>query len=193
MNIIAKFLLNSLYGRFGIKPLIDNHVIADIADLGFYIDNFTVLDAIDLDNSKVLIKYSQYPESEMFYELEQNTNYDISLPIAIFTTSYGRIAISKYFNNPNIKIFYTDTDSIDFQGDLNQNLIGDELGKLKIEAVFSRAVYLAPKLYFTESIKNNILKIKNKARGLKNSDYITVDKAYSLLKRDSIITINQVK
>jgi DNA polymerase type B, organellar and viral len=193
INLIAKLLLNNLYGRFGIKPIISDHVITDLDNLNNYMENYSVLDVIELDNNKVLIKYNQYPDSAKFYESSQNTNLSISLPIAIFTTSYGRIEMSKFLIDPDIDVYYTDTDSIDFKGHIDPKLIGDELGIIKIEAVFSRVVYLAPKLYFTETTIDGILETENKARGLKDPNSINIELAYSLLKKDSIIAIKQEK
>lgn len=193
LNLIAKLLLNSLYGRFGISPLNYETVITDIINLDMYINKFSVIDVIELDNSKVLIQYTAYENDEDYFKVNRTTDKSISLPISIFTTSYARILISQFINKDDLELYYTDTDSLDFKGALTPELLGDWLGQFKFEALFKRVVYLAPKLYFTEFEVNNELIKKNKTRGLKNSKSLSLDEAKDLLKKDSLKKINQEK
>lgn len=46
-----------------------------------------------------------------------------------------------------IKLYYSDTDNIDVDQFIDQELVGKELGKLKLEHIFEEATYLAPKVY----------------------------------------------
>ena len=80
MNLIAKLLMNSLYGRFDMKPEIEDHVIIENKDsIQFHLEN-KVLNTIDLNNGKELIKYTT-----KYYK--NNTNLNISIPIASTITS----------------------------------------------------------------------------------------------------------
>ena len=77
---ISKLLLNSLYGRFDMKPEIEDHVIIENKDsIQFHLEN-KVLNTIDLNNGKELIKYTT-----KYYK--NNTNLNISIPIASTITS----------------------------------------------------------------------------------------------------------
>lgn len=68
--------------------------------------------------------------------------------------------MSKFKNHPKIKLIYTDTDSIYTNLNPEQmNTLSDSefisstgLGKLKLETVSSRAIFLAPKIYFLKTI-----------------------------------------
>jgi len=53
-------------------------------------------------------------------------------------------------DNPLFKLYYSDTDSIFLDVDLElilPHLVGRGLGQLKLEHEFSKAVFLAPKVY----------------------------------------------
>src|SRR5258708_7146725 len=69
-------------------------------------------------------------------------------------------------NNGKINIYYTDTDSIYTDSEIEDFLIDNKiLGKLKLENVCTKAIFLAPKLYclLTES-GDFIHKVKGLAR-----------------------------
>lgn len=131
LNLIAKLLLNSLFGRFGIKPLIDSTSIIDLIDLDNYIDSYLVKDVVHLEDDKCIVTYSLYSDPKDFYEGEQKTRKNISLPISIFTTSYGRIHITKYMNRDDLELYYSDTDSLDFKGDIDPADLGKDIGIIK--------------------------------------------------------------
>jgi len=67
----------------------------------------------------------------------------------------------------NLIVYYSDTDSIaiDLDRPLNLKFIGPELGKMKLEHVFDKAVFLAPKVYDGVISKYVYIKVK----GLKNT------------------------
>jgi hypothetical protein len=106
-------------------------------------------------------------------------------------------------NNENIKLYYTDTDSLftnlnEFE--LNKiipSAIGPEIGKLKKEYGVNRAIFLAPKSYFleldSESGGKNIIKIKGLSSEVANNSGITFEAFYEVLKKDKSIIFNQEK
>lgn len=192
LNLIAKLLLNALFGRFGIKPFLIETEIIESEDLEDYFKHFeNIIAETPLNNDKTILTYSS--DTQEFYENEKFTRKQISLPISIFTTAYGRIHITQYINNDNLELYYTDTDSLDFKGDINIIKIGDNIGQIKYEGLFKEAVYLAPKLYVTEIDRDNKTVEKSKARGLKDSSLFTLEQAKSLLHKNTLITINQEK
>ena len=114
--MVAKLLLNSLYGRFGMDDLFTYSEIINKKDypkfekLPGWIDSLQ--DIIDL--SKNYLVQLKNPL------VEQKTNLDnafethnINIAIASAVTAYARIHMSQFKNNPNLpNLYYTDTDSV---------------------------------------------------------------------------------
>lgn len=102
MYIIAKLLLNGLYGRFGMSPEMSKHLIINSNELDKYImssDTITINDQQLLDNGKYLIAYENHEDD--FSKI-----LNISVPIASSITAYSRIHMSIFKNNPIFNCFY---------------------------------------------------------------------------------------
>lgn len=104
MNIICKLIKNSLSGRFGINPLINVTEVIEMIDIDKYYNTFHVLDSKEFDNGKCIITYYPYENKMDFYQNERITKKQVSLPISIFTTAYGRIHITKYMNRDTKRV-----------------------------------------------------------------------------------------
>ena len=102
---ISKLLMNSLYGRFGMSPVMEIHEVISSFDSQFWLSDKDIINVIDLCNGKELVSF-----------LEQTNNsskkVNISIGIAMAITAYARIHMSQYLNLPNCKVYYTDTDSV---------------------------------------------------------------------------------
>lgn len=72
---------------------------------------------------------------------------DVNIAIASAITAYARIKMSIFKNNPNFKLYNSDTDNIVINKPLPEELVGKELGLMKLEHVIKKAVFLAPKVY----------------------------------------------
>lgn len=57
--IISKLLLNSLYGRFGMSPILENHSLIKKKDLEIYFNNndLIISDIVELDDNTYLISF----------------------------------------------------------------------------------------------------------------------------------------
>ena len=134
--------------------------------------------------NQILLKYEILPKNEfekipegkildflkigdhVLVGLNSNENEDpsnISIGVASAITAYSRIFMTQFKNNSNIKLYYTDTDSIYISSDseLNDNLIDSKiLGKLKLEYEAEEAIFLGPKLYCLKTKKGLITKVK---------------------------------
>jgi len=155
MNYIAKLLMNSLYGKFGMKIEMTEIEIFDISteegqlEMKEYLDiwNISIQDCVKIDNNKyLLIRNTMYAlnydeELEMFHGL------DVNIAIASFITSYSRNHMSYFKNNPNFNLYYSDTDSIVIDAPLPDFMIGKSLGQVKLEHKINKAVFIAPKVY----------------------------------------------
>src|ERR1700676_1550830 len=159
LNFIAKILMNSLYGRFGMDDNFDN---INIIHKDYYPDfenKFInqITDKIELDDH-ILVSYKS-PEEEI-------KDHKTSVGIAAAITAYSRIHMSQFKNNPKIRLFYTDTDSIYTDSDIDESFINSKtLGKLKLEYICKRAIFLAPKVYILETIDSKLIyKVKGLSR-----------------------------
>ncbi len=184
MNLICKLIMNSLYGRFAIKPIISKTQLIDKEEFSDFIERNIIESFDDIDKNNLLITYK--PKVEIDGELE----YSNSIAIASAITAYSRVFMSQFKNNPSFSLLYTDTDSGFFEGELPLELIGSGLGLFKLEAKYKEIVFLGPKIYsgITDDCKT-ITKIK----GFKNSKELTFDEMKSLLNENSKLELKHVK
>jgi DNA polymerase type B, organellar and viral len=155
MNLTAKLLLNSLYGRFGMDDSFTNTKIIPKEDLLEFENRFKegIKDIIDLGDN-YLVQYKD-PQVEFNTLLNgERETHNVNIAIAAAVTAYARIHMSQFKNNDTLpRLFYSDTDSVYFEGPLPNSLINPtELGKFKLDGVYDDAVFLAPKVY---ALKNN--------------------------------------
>jgi hypothetical protein len=116
-----------------------------------------ILDIIDLDN-KIMINYT-FNNHDIIHNDEGDHNINIAIASAI--TGYSRIHMSQFKNNLDYKLFYSDTDSIYINKPLDESFVSsNELGKLKLEYVVNKAIFLASKVYALQTDTNFISKIK---------------------------------
>ena len=188
LNYIAKILLNSLYGRFGMD---DNFLNINVIHKDYYPDfenkNLDlIMDRIELDEHYIVF-YGSIDNSE---ESDTGTH-NVSIGIAAAITAYSRIHMSRFKNNPEINLYYTDTDSIYTDSKIDETLIDNKvLGKLKLENICNKAIFLAPKVYCLETVEGQII---YKAKGLKHEIELTMSDFKHLLEKDAIIRKHQEK
>ena len=173
---IAKLLLNSLYGRFGMKPTIEQHIIYDPLNSDLDLNDLHENNKVDIlavfgDKELLSIKKNRH-NSELVNLIDDNlsnkSNLFINVSISSAITGLSRIFMSYFKNNPLFKLYYSDTDSAFIDIDLetiDKNLLGPNLGQLKLETTFKKALFLAPKVYggITSDGKSIV-----KAKGVKN-------------------------
>jgi hypothetical protein len=144
-----------------------------------------IIDTIKLDGYILFIR-----KSAEYIENEESTH-NVSVGIAAAITAYSRVYMSQFKNNPNINLYYTDTDSIYTDSKIDSSFIdGKALGKLKLENVCEKAIFLAPKLYFLKTIDGKII---TKTKGLKHEVELTQQDFKKLLVKNTKIIKNQPK
>jgi hypothetical protein len=181
--IISKLLLNSLYGRLGMNPEMEKHVIVSSKDAIMYHENFEVCNIIDLHNDKELISYIDTAAEEL--DIESSLN--ISVPISSAVTSYARVYMSIFKTIDGLTLYYSDTDSIDIDKPLDEKYIGNELGMMKLEHTFNKAIFLAPKVYGGKTNDYEYVRVK----GLKNP--VHFEELFPLLFKDNKLEMHQEK
>ena len=140
--IISKLLLNSLYGRFGMSPFLEEHkILTDNEVMSLMEKDIDIHELIEFDNDLSLVSYSK----DLSFDEPDSIN--VSLPVAAAVTSWSRIQMTLYLTKYEEDLCYIDTDGIKVICKLDKNYIGPELGKMKHEGSFSEAVFLAPKVY----------------------------------------------
>ena len=126
-RFLAKLKLNSLYGKFGQKTFGKN--IEEINDNNF--------DSPIYDETLGLV----------LVERKRNVTFR-GVYIASYITSLARFYHFKLMEQIGFEnIFYCDTDSIITNKKLGDDLINNEIGKLKLEAEIKEGVFLLPKTY----------------------------------------------
>lgn len=144
LNLIAKLLLNSLYGRFGmIDSFVDIRIFDNFKEFKqwYDINNESVVDSFELGD-KILVQYrfeSKNQQTELYGNLE---THNVSIGIAAAITAYARIHMSQFKNNPDFILYYSDTDSIYINKPLLDHMISNTiLGKMKLEHVLNDAIF----------------------------------------------------
>jgi hypothetical protein len=123
-------------------------------------------------------------------EVDSSTH-NINVGVASAITAYSRILMTQFKNNPKINLYYSDTDSIYTDSDLDQTFISNKiLGKLKLENVIKKAIFLSPKVYYLETEDNKVI---YKVKGLKHEIELTKNDFESLLYKDAFLEKNQSK
>jgi hypothetical protein len=156
---------------------------------------FTYKDLLNLGNyfmvGQELTKNSLKRLKESREKKEKYNLLQISTPIAIFTTAYARMHMALLKIKYQDHIYYSDTDSIFTDIELPKEMVGGELGKMKLEYDIKEAVFLAPKVYALKLEDGSFREII-KMKGSKNKN-IAFDQFKSLLNKDETLKINQEK
>lgn len=131
MYVIAKLLMNSLYGKFGTNRENKNDFLIDVGqkDVKFH--------------SEIFIGDKQV----RFATKQKYLNTHSHVGIAAQVTAQSRIHMHKLMRPIQHAIYYTDTDSIYTTEKLPT---GDDLGQLKLEGTSCDACFLLPKTYIID-------------------------------------------
>ena len=168
MNLIAKLLMNSLYGKFGMRLEMTKVEIYNVSTEDA-LDSFykmlldigeSIHDYIKIDDNYVIIKDALI---DLKYDSDQDMYHgqDVNIAIASAITAGARKYMSIFKNSTIFRLFYSDTDSVVIDKILPENVVGGALGQLKLEHTIEKAVFLAPKVYGLVDINGNeIIKVK---------------------------------
>jgi hypothetical protein len=67
-----------------------------------------------------------YKKADPVNEEDDKSTHNVSIGIVAAITAYSRIHMSKFKNNPLINLYYTDTDSIYTDSDIDPDLIDNK-------------------------------------------------------------------
>ena len=193
LQSIYKLIMNSSYGKFAQKTI-----------------NFSLKILEQFSNIRNAKKISNKANKCSVYMKYFNTKFCIDyknaspsypIEIASFITAYTRQYMNKIFSilkvfdkGGNKHLYYSDTDSF-FVDEIGKELLKKnnmldnyEIGKLKLENIIKKALFISPKMYYTESIHN---KSQFKAKGIKNTSTLTKEDLLDLLIENKEINIKE--
>ena len=182
-----KLILNSLYGRMGMKDLENKLEIVDKDKAELLLSKKNITFYADMGD-KCIIKYNKNINPNILKLVKDTNSLDLdeeqikidylanifkergvssSIPIAAAITSYALLDLMKYKNIKGNKLNYSDTDSVLMEKPLDSELISStDLGKLKLEYVISEGYFIAPKFYgFKDVLGNTVIKTKGVTKG----------------------------
>jgi hypothetical protein len=206
---VAKLILNSLIGRFGMNFLKNVTKLLNSKDHDLISVTRVLKNSIEIDDDIFLdtfkpgidkeicedfdIDYIKALNTESINEKSSTrSNNIVSIPVAAATLSYARVYMNKlimYILKRKGKIYYTDTDSIVTDLKLPDDFIHEsELGKLKLEHEIVEGYFISDKTYAFINIKGELIK---KAKGVK-SEFLTLDDYKEMSKLKSITNATKI-
>jgi DNA polymerase type B, organellar and viral len=170
---IAKLLINSMYGRFGMHTATIRHAIVNTEGLMQIGKYFNILDekflgeltlvSYTLNNPNLILgdTKGQNTLKQFMKGSAGNTN----VAIAAAVTAYSRIIINQYkllALSLGLDIYYSDTDSLVLNGPLPpEHCDPSTLGKLKLENKITEGIFVMPKVYYLRTVEGaEVLKCK---------------------------------
>jgi hypothetical protein len=157
---IAKLLMDSMYGRFGIHPSLTNTSIWTEEQINSLTNGWDILSKIDFGELSLvttILNKEWILENlgeEVLLKHLVNMGNDTNVAIASAVTAYSRMIINSYklqALNLGLNIYYSDTDSLVLDGPLPPEVCDSaRLGMLKIEHTFKEGIFFMPKVYYLE-------------------------------------------
>ena len=159
---IAKFMLNSLYGRQAMLNYDSINQYTNSDDVYNYYKNKNVIqfeeDANDFGFIQLIVEDKKIKAD------------NISVAIAAAITSYSRITIDGYKRFPNNTLAYSDTDSVYLSNPIDDKFLGKDLGLMKSEngerGYLLNCIFLAPKIYGYDKDGKIVITCKGIEKGL---------------------------
>jgi len=191
-ELIAKLILNSLYGKFGEKRI---EWIEDNIDI------FPFTGIIDVANVESGEQFTYLViGNNCLRKMREEESYNSFPAIASYITSYSRMYLWELIEKANKdNVYYVDTDSLFTNKEGYENLKPyinpTELGKLKLESVHKQLIIYGCKDYILDNEKK-IKGIKPNAEWISDSEAIQEQflKTLTLLRKGNLknITLRKV-
>lgn len=196
-TMIYKLLLNTLYGRMGMRTEFYSAKIVKKSDVDKMIkyNSWSVMNEYS-NTDYMLIKTGKYIDSKLIeiikdddenapsLKIDQKKRGTLSsIPTAVTITARARQLISVYKNIPNNPMIYSDTDSVFLPKPLSTDHVGNELGKMKLENIIKEGIFIGKKLY---AYKNDTDQIIIASAGI-NNDALNWNDFNQLIKGKTIV------
>lgn len=177
---IAKLMLNSLYGKFGMKPILsDVRIVQGEDNIGNILKQVGICDRVYLgDEIEMIVKEIDVSDND-----KEFARLNVSVGISAAIAAYSRININRYKFIQGNACFYSDTDSVVLQKDLHDLFVGKAIGLMKREyGVILEGVFISPKVYGLKVADGkDIVKIKGLNSSVKFSELVGLLFLYATL------------
>lgn len=173
LQIVYKLMLNSLYGRFGMRNYDNELVIVDEKKAMVLFKSKNVIFQSKL-HDKFILKYNnnvnkeiinlvnKYDNNNTLIDAVKQVGVTSNVSIAAAITGWALIKLSRVLNIKDNKLIYSDTDSAFLEKKLDDSLISEtEIGKFKLENVMDEGIFISPKFYGFKNEKGDVI-IKSK-------------------------------
>ncbi|MEM5783355.1 MAG: DNA polymerase [Candidatus Aenigmatarchaeota archaeon] len=218
MSYLSKLFLNSVYGKYGqlriqkykIKNNTEDFDGIDMSNSRYTIlltkelfkvytnkklDTEKMLDSKTYNGKKYIFKVIKFFDEYFFVNNTKEEAFNSFPLIASYVTSYGRQKLQEAIDIiPNNEVLYMDTDSVTFDTKYlhlfeEKGLIGDELGKLKVEHSGIAMQINNPKDYIIFNDELNDGKDIIKIKGVSKTAIKTGENIYKQLQFGSLKTV----
>lgn len=171
---VYKLMLNSLYGKFGMKShhpvikIVNEETANKLRDM-YEMEHCEKIEGseryiISVDTSKILPYIELNDENVENYEVKKGWKVQQtmqSIPIAAAITSYSRMYMNKIIGDKEYNVYYTDTDSVVVDKPLTRRRVSSKmLGKFKLEHKIKEGLFILPKVYYIRELNNELVKFK---------------------------------
>lgn len=147
-SLFYKLVLNNLYGKFGQRDEVESLEVLDFRSV-----------SKKLTSGETLNEVYRIDDDLAFYSVKKEKQCLTSFPaIASMITAKARLRLYDVLESVKYPL-YCDTDSIHCIGEIDSGLIGNDLGKLKVEFYKAAARYGGKKSY-------EITDVKSKQKGI---------------------------
>jgi hypothetical protein len=183
LNQLTKLILNSLYGRFGMKTFVVSTKFVKKDQINEIKEVYQIRNIEEIAKGyHILSVFRRANTDSEIYSISADT--ETAVQLASFITAYARLYMYDFKNIIGNPCYYTDTDSVFLKKELDSKYVSNkELGLFKLECKIKEAYFIAPKVYSLDFVKTNgEREIKIVAKGLKAIEY-TKNKMIQVFKK----------
>ena len=176
-QLFCKYLLNSLYGKFGQRIQKLDAIEANMS----LKDNF-ILDYYDADLKKKVVEY--HFGGKIFMKRKKGASFDTFTAIPSFITAYARMYLWELMEKAGREnVYYCDTDSLFVKQEgkekLKEFLNDTELGKLGVED---------KEIILIRGVKDYDTKAERKIKGIRKDAVKISDRTYEQIQFEKLFT-----
>ncbi|PKY60857.1 DNA polymerase B 2 [Rhizophagus irregularis] len=179
---LAKLLMNSMYGRFGMHPSLSKHSIFTTEQMNKITPAWNVQNSIvfgELNLVTLLLNEEWILKNQGILGLRKhltNLGNITNVAIAAAVTAHSRMIINEFkllALSRGLELFYSDTDSLVLNGALPEEYLDSAiLGKLKLEHKIREGIFVMPKVYYLETEEGIVTKCKGFPGKLNKAQYL---------------------
>ena len=204
-RLINKLLLNSLYGRLGIKGQninlkivkeknINKVLLTEKSDVLYQNNDLYLVKSVgplDPEILNIVNKEKLYEDTDKDFNSKNPWSGISSSPqFSAAITAYARMNLNQFKNIPGNDYLGGDTDSIILTYPLDPKYVGSSLGQFKLEHIIKEGFYLSKKFYMFVTNDNEII---IKCKGINNKNNILNYDSFVELFKGNSITVNQIQ